>query len=240
MRALFLGCLLLPSLVFALDPLAPGTDDVSAIPRDDPAIAWTSGVGVGRAWPWGADGVQSDWIRAGWVRRSFALQIGFTRTAAGTVDVSGSSAGVAWRVQRVAARLTWRRRTTAVEGFAAEQIAWPRGAVRLELDGAALAAVLSRRPDDGARWRLRLSCRVARGPAMLWAARSDRSFDTRATWVFAGTLRLAPSLGFGLRADPRGTLWALDLQRDRWRVRVGRVVDGPRAGARAIALEWGT
>lgn len=238
MRTLIAMLVFLPSLALAFDALAPGTDDASAIPLDDPAIAWTSALRVGTARPWGSDGVGTDWVHAGWARRPIALRVGFARTAAGSVDVTRSSAGVAWRLRRVAFRFTWMRRTTAVEGFASEVAAWPRGAVRLQLDDATVAADVIRRPEDGAHWRVRLSCHVARGPASMWVARSDATFDTGTSWVFAGRLHLMSALGLGLRVDPRGTLWALDLGRQSWRLRVGRVVDGPRAGGSAIALEW--
>ena len=238
MRWLAAAALCVACAASAMEDPAPGFSGAQALPAWRITQAWATAAAAVVARPWGPLDVRTDGLDARWASGSVAIAGGLARTRAGTVDMTADWIGLEVRGGRLALRGVVLRRRTGVVGFEPVRTRRLHGGLRWSTAAGVFGLVVTA-PEEGARRVLaRWSWEGSRGPLRLVASRNDRRVERAADVAAAARLALTSAFHVGLRVEPDDTLWSAALGEGAWRLRVGRVVQGPREGASALRLEW--
>ena len=238
MRWLVVAALCAAGVAPAMEDPAPGLSGAQALPTWRVTAPWTPAVAVVVARPWGPLDVRTDGLDARWATGPVAAAGGIARTAAGTVDLTTHWIGLEVRGGRVALRGVIVRRRTGVFGFDPVVARRLHGGLRWSAAAGVFGLVVTAPEEGGRRVLSRWSWEGSRGPLRWVASRNDRRVERSADVALAARLALTSALDVGLRVEPQDTLWSAGLGQGSWRLRVGRVVQGPREGASALRLEW--
>lgn len=225
--------LLLVAPARAFEPLAAGVDDATAMVEGVETPPSTSRFEVGAARPWGDLDVHTDWARAVGTLGAGHGGLALARVRAGTVSSTVIEPSAGWVFHRGSVAVSWRRTSTAVGDLDVVDTHAIAFTARTSVGGVATALTAIRDPRLRSRW----ATRVVRGAFRARVVRSDRRFDPAATWIVAAEVGIHEALDVGVRVESADTLWSMAAHRGRWRLAVGRVVDGPRAGASALSLQ---
>lgn len=238
MRWLVVAALCVAGGAPAMEDPAPGLSGAHALPIWRVTAPWAPAVAVVVARPWGPLDVRTDGLDARWAVGRLAVAGGLARTAAGTVDVTTHWIGLEVGGSRVALRGVIVRRRTGVVGFDPVDAQRLHGGLRWSTAAGVFGLVVTAPEEDARRVLARWSWEASRGPLRWVASRNDRRVERSADVALAARLALTAALDVGLRVEPHDTLWSAGLGQGSWRLRVGRVVQGPREGATALRLEW--
>ncbi|HKK69771.1 MAG TPA: hypothetical protein VKA86_01040 [Candidatus Krumholzibacteria bacterium] len=223
------------------DPLvrsAPGRDDTSALRPGRWTAPLTTALEFGSARPWAELPVRTDWVDLRWAGGAVAFALAGARTTAGSVHETDLAVDVELRSGASALRVQAGRREITVDGFDPRTAIRARGALRHRLGPVRAVGVIERDPGRVRRWSWALGIEAEHaGLRLRLDHRARRHTDTR-DWSIAAVLEVAGPLDLSVDLDPDRTTWGLAVRSRPWGLRVGRVVDGPREGAVAVAVEW--
>jgi hypothetical protein len=223
------------------DPLArsaPGRDDTSALRAGRWTAPLTTSVEFGTARPWGDLPVRTDWIELRWAAGRFGVALSGARTDAGTVGQTELGVDAEFRSATAAVRLQVSRRGVTVESFAPRAVRRTRVGARRSVGPARAVLVVEHDPERVRPWSWALGVEVDHRGLRARLDHRPRRHTVERAWSVAASLDLAGSLDLGFVLDAEHTTWSLAVRHRPWGLRVGRVVDGPREGAVAVALEW--
>mgnify|MGYP006275236615 CR=1 FL=1 len=223
------------------DPLArsaPGRDDTSSLRPGRWTAPLTTAVEFGSARPWGDLPVRTDWLELCWATRRFAFALAGARTDAGSVRQTELEVEAEIRWGSAAVRLQSGRRAVTVESFAPRVVRRSRVGLRRRVGPARAVLVVEHDPDRGRAWSWALGIEANHRGLRVRLDHRPRRHTVGRAWSVGAALDLAGSLDLGFVLDAEHTTWSLAGRHRPWGLRVGRVVDGPREGAVAVALEW--